>query len=111
MLANSVSPPAGGTSRASSMLAIGGTSRYAVSECQTPPKLIRSCSSFTTGMMSGYSSSPFTKGYSMVSPKSPGQGSSAEGAGDGMDADAAHGADLIMSGMRQPAGRDDGGPA
>ena len=69
MFANSVSPPTGGTSRASSMLAMGGTSRYAVSECQTPPKLIRSCSSFTTGMISGYSSSPFTNGYSMISPK------------------------------------------
>src|SRR5438093_853664 len=67
MFANSVSPPTGGTSRASSMLAMGGTSRYAVSECQTPPKLIRSCSSFTTGMISGYSSSPFTNGYSMIS--------------------------------------------
>ena len=48
MLANSVSPPASGTSRATSMLAIGGTSRYVVSECQMPPKLIVSCGSFST---------------------------------------------------------------
>ena len=34
-----------------------------------PPKLTRSCSSFTTGMISGKSSRPFTKGYSIGSPK------------------------------------------
>ena len=32
---------------------IGGGSRYVVSECQMPPKLTRSCSSFLTSMISG----------------------------------------------------------
>ena len=69
MLAKSVSPPLAGTSRATSMLAMGGASRYAVSECQMPPKLIFSVSSLRTGMILGASSSPFTKGYSIGSPK------------------------------------------
>ena len=67
-LANSVSPPYGGTSRASSIEPIGGSSRYVVSECQMPPKLWRSCSSFFTSITSGNPSMPLTNGYSIGSP-------------------------------------------
>src|SRR5438132_1094588 len=62
LLAKSVSPPAGGTSSANSIDPIGGSSRYVVSECQTPPKFVRSCGSFVTSMISGYSASPSTNG-------------------------------------------------
>ena len=62
MSANIVSPPAGGTSRARSIVAIGGSSRYAVSECQMPPKLWRSSGSLVTAMMSGWPGSPGTNG-------------------------------------------------
>ena len=64
MFANIVSPPYGGTSRASSIVAIGGRSRYAVSLCQIPPKFTVSCGSFVTAMISGWLSMPFTNGYS-----------------------------------------------
>ena len=43
MFANIVSPPTGGTSRASSIVPIGGRSRYTVSLCQMPPKFTVSC--------------------------------------------------------------------
>src|ERR1043166_3040985 len=69
MLANSVSPPNGGTSRAISIVAIGGRSRYAVSECHNPPKFIFSCSSLITGVISGNPSMPLMKGYSIACPK------------------------------------------
>src|SRR5438067_269425 len=58
MLAKRVSPPRGGVSRAISMVAIGGFSRYAVSECHSPPKLTFSCSSLITGVICGKPSSP-----------------------------------------------------
>ena len=47
---------------------IGGRARYAVSECQMPPKFCRSCSSFFTSMTSGNPGMPFTNGYSIGSP-------------------------------------------
>jgi hypothetical protein len=50
------------------MLPIGGCGRYVVSECQMPPKLLRSCSSFTTGVIIGDSGSPLSCGYSTGSP-------------------------------------------
>ena len=53
MFAHMVSPPEGGTSRAMSIVAIGGRSRYTVSLCQMPPKLTVSCGSFVTAMISG----------------------------------------------------------
>ena len=53
MLANNVSPPAGGTSRATSIVPIGGRARYVVSLCQMPPKFTVSCGSFVTAMISG----------------------------------------------------------
>src|SRR3954463_2887068 len=51
-----------------SIEAIGGVSKYAVSECQMPPKLCRSCSSFLTSITSGKPGSPFTNGYSIGGP-------------------------------------------
>ncbi len=53
------------------MLAIGGWARYVVSVCQTPPKLIFSSGSFSTGVMSGHSGSPLSCGYSIGVPKRP----------------------------------------
>ena len=53
MFANIVSPPSGGTSRATSIVPIGGRSRYTVSLCQMPPKFTVSCGSFVTAMISG----------------------------------------------------------
>jgi len=68
MFANSVSPPRGGTSRASSIDAIGGSSRYAVSECQMPPKLIFSCSSFFTSIDLGEAGNAAHERYSIGLP-------------------------------------------
>ena len=62
MLANIVSPPNGGSSRASSIVAIGGCSRYTVSLCQIPPKFTVSCGSLATSMISGWVSNPLTNG-------------------------------------------------
>ena len=62
MFANIVSPPKGGISRASSIVAIGGCSRYTVSLCQIPPKFTVSCGSFVTAMISGWLSRPLTNG-------------------------------------------------
>ena len=43
-------------------VAIGGWERYVVSECQAPPKFVRSDSSFTTSKMNGNPSIPVTNG-------------------------------------------------
>ena len=40
-----------------------------MSLCQSPPKLTRSCSSLTTGVISGNPSIPLMNGYSMTLPK------------------------------------------
>ena len=53
MFANMRVAADGGTSRAMSIVAIGGRSRYTVSLCQMPPKLTVSCGSFVTAMISG----------------------------------------------------------
>ena len=42
-----------------------------MSECHTPPKLVRSCGSLVTSMISGWSASPSTNGYRAERPEPP----------------------------------------